>query len=242
MAIINTSPTMTKWFSTVIEAVTRCKEGFSSSVLAAISSSAVELFMMVLERVLFAAFTCTLALGGSIIGTIAGAIRGQTTEAGFLDGAGKGAVTGAIAAIELVNFAAAGEPLSEVTMLSTFLNGEVFIEWICPAAARAYELHINTAETSYREVSDIYDISGVKGMPQSSILKLPFQQFKSCKMMKLNNKLSCSICLQDYEDGELVRKLPKCGHLFHLECIDKWLIQQGSCPMCRTYVPHQIHE
>ncbi|OIW16350.1 hypothetical protein TanjilG_19066 [Lupinus angustifolius] len=240
MPITNTFPTMTNWFSRMVEAVTRCKEDFSSSVFAAIYGSSVGVFMIVLERVLFAAFTCTLALGGSIIGTIAGAIRGQTTEAGFLDGAGKGAVTGAIAAIELVNYVAVGEPLSEVTMLSSFLNGKVFIDWICPAAAHAYEFHhINTSETSYIEVSDIYDnFGGFKGIPQNLILKLPFEQYNSSKMMKLHNKISCTICLQDFEDGELVNILPKCGHIFHLECIDKWLIQQWSCPMCRTYVHH----
>ena len=57
-----------------------------------------------------------LGTGGSIIGTIAGAIKGQTTEAGFLDGAGKGAVTGAIAAIELMNIGAFDDPLSKVIM------------------------------------------------------------------------------------------------------------------------------
>ena len=52
--------------------------------------------------------------GGSIVGTIAGGIKGQTTEAGFLDGAGKGAITGAIAALELINFDAVDEPISKV--------------------------------------------------------------------------------------------------------------------------------
>lgn len=30
----------------------------------------------------------------------------------------------------------------------------------------------------------------------------------------------CLVCLCDYEDGEQVRRLVKCGHLFHRECID----------------------
>lgn len=55
---------------------------------------------------------------------------------------------------------------------------------------------INTPETIFREISDIYDIRGVTGMPQNFILKLPFQQFNSSKMLKLYNMLYCSICLQ----------------------------------------------
>ncbi|XP_015973327.1 NEP1-interacting protein 2 isoform X1 [Arachis duranensis] len=209
---------------------TRCKEVFFG------------IFMEAMETILYAAFTVILALGGSIVGTIAGGIKGQTTEAGFLDGAGKGAVTGAIAAIELLNFRAIDDPLTKALM-SSLLNGKIFMEWICPAVAQAYHLHMNTAETSsQREVSsNIYENKGVTGMAQSVILKLPFQKFKSNK--KLMYMSSCSICFQDFEDEELIRILPKCGHIFHLQCIDKWLIQQGSCPMCRTHVSsYHIHD
>ncbi|KAK7300076.1 hypothetical protein RJT34_10908 [Clitoria ternatea] len=236
MPVTNTSPTMTNWFSGIKEAVARCRELPSVLIFAGIGGSVAELFMKTMEKVLFAVFTCSLALGGSIVGTIAGGIKGQTSEAGFLDGAGKGAVTGAIAAMELMNFSAIGEPYSKAALLSSLLNGKVFMEWICPAVAQVYELHINTLETSNGGVSDVYDIKGVKGMSQNIIMKLPFQQFNSSKMLKSYNVSCCSICFQDFEDGELVRVLPKCDHLFHLECIDKWLVQQGSCPMCRAYV------
>ncbi|TKY57293.1 NEP1-interacting protein 1 [Spatholobus suberectus] len=244
MPITNKSPTptMTNWFSEMVEAVTSCRQLFSW--LAGVGASVVGLFMKAMERVLFAAFTCILALGGSIVGTIAGGIKGQTTEAGFLDGAGKGAITGAIAALELINFTAVDEPLSKVALLRSLFNGKVFMEWICPAVAQLYQLHvtINILETIYEEVSDIYDTRGVRGIPQNVIMKLPFQPFNSSKMLKLYNMSCCSICFQDFEDGELVRILPKCGHLFHLECIDKWLVNQGSCPMCRTCVPDHIRK
>ncbi|XP_020210110.1 NEP1-interacting protein 1 isoform X1 [Cajanus cajan] len=240
MSITNTSLTMTNWFSGMTKTVTRCKQLFS--LFAVIGGSVAELFMKAMDRVLFAAFTCILALGGSIVGSIAGGIKGQTTEAGFLDGAGKGAITGAIASLELINFASLDEPLSKVALLRSLLNGKVFMEWICPAVAQLYQLHatISTLETIFEEVSDIYDIRGLRGIPQNVIMKLPFQPFNSNKMLKSYNTSCCSICYQDFEDGELVRILPKCSHHFHLECIDKWLVQQGSCPMCRTYVPDHI--
>ncbi|KAE9606354.1 hypothetical protein Lal_00013645 [Lupinus albus] len=245
MPITNTFQSMTKWFSGIVEVVSRCKEYFYSPVLASICGYAVGSFMVVLKKVLLAAFTCSMALGGSIIGLIAGSIRGRSRENGFLDCAGKGALLGAIAAIELVTYAVNGEPLpEEVPTLSSFFNPDVIIEWMCSAASRAYDMHFQmniSSETIYGEVSDINGIGGVKGMPQSCIQNLPFQEYNSNKLFKLYSKISCSICLQDFEDGELVRILPKCGHLFHVECIDKWLIRQGSCPMCRTYVPNDDH-
>ncbi|KAI8872338.1 hypothetical protein GQ42DRAFT_75451 [Ramicandelaber brevisporus] len=43
----------------------------------------------------------------------------------------------------------------------------------------------------------------------------------------------CSICLCDHEVGQTVRQLP-CGHVFHLECIDRWLVISATCPCCKT--------
>lgn len=59
------------------------------------------------------------------MGTIAGGIKGQTTETGFLDGAGKGAITGAIAALELINFDAVEEPVSKVMVLVPYFGNRM---------------------------------------------------------------------------------------------------------------------
>lgn len=37
-----------------------------------------------------------------------------------------------------------------------------------------------------------------------------------------------------YEEAELLRQLPHCGHIFHMRCVDSWLENQTSCPVCRT--------
>ncbi|KAH0454661.1 hypothetical protein IEQ34_016585 [Dendrobium chrysotoxum] len=49
----------------------------------------------------------------------------------------------------------------------------------------------------------------------------------------------CSICLVNYDDEEedkTLRLLSECGHLFHAMCVDPWLRQQWTCPMCRSSV------
>lgn len=34
----------------------------------------------------------------------------------------------------------------------------------------------------------------------------------------------------------MCKKLPKCPHFFHAECIDEWLQRKNDCPVCRTEV------
>ena len=51
--------------------------------------------------------------------------------------------------------------------------------------------------------------------------------------IKTMNSKNCSICLEDYQDSDEVRVL-LCKHIFHTECIDRWLGQENvRCPVCR---------
>ncbi|XP_047071203.1 RING-H2 finger protein ATL52-like [Lolium rigidum] len=52
----------------------------------------------------------------------------------------------------------------------------------------------------------------------------------------LLGKADCSVCLGEFADGELLRLLPKCGHAFHVPCIDTWLRAHVNCPLCRSDV------
>ncbi|XP_072960063.1 RING-H2 finger protein ATL39-like [Typha angustifolia] len=47
---------------------------------------------------------------------------------------------------------------------------------------------------------------------------------------------SCSVCLEGVKGGETVRKMPICGHMFHVDCIDMWLGSHSTCPNCRSRV------
>ncbi|KAK4437191.1 RING-H2 finger protein ATL13 [Sesamum alatum] len=49
-----------------------------------------------------------------------------------------------------------------------------------------------------------------------------------------NGNRECAVCLESFRGGEKCRILPKCGHCFHAECIDSWLLKTAACPVCRT--------
>ncbi|KAB5521694.1 hypothetical protein DKX38_026013 [Salix brachista] len=230
---------MKRWFSGITKTFLRFKEAVSFRVFAArLEGFGTGLFIRVLKNSVFAASTCVFALGGALVGSIIGAMKGQTTETGFLRGSGVGAVAGAITAVQLLESITNGEPLSKVALLHSLLNGKVFIEWVGPALLKAYQWQITALETTYREISDIYDTSEVRAMSEDCIKKLPECTFKSDNdiVEQCCPEFSCAICLQDFKDGDSMRKLPYCGHCFHMSCLDKWLTRNGSCPNCRNYV------
>lgn len=42
----------------------------------------------------------------------------------------------------------------------------------------------------------------------------------------------CAICIEPYKISEVLRMLP-CHHEFHKSCIDPWLLEHRTCPMCK---------
>lgn len=51
----------------------------------------------------------------------------------------------------------------------------------------------------------------------------------------------CSICLCEYQPDDMLRELPCAvgAHTFHASCVDEWLLQKLSCPICRDDPLHK---
>ncbi|XP_068268107.1 E3 ubiquitin-protein ligase RNF128 isoform X1 [Nyctibius grandis] len=43
---------------------------------------------------------------------------------------------------------------------------------------------------------------------------------------------SCAVCIEQYKPNEVMRILT-CNHFFHKNCIDPWLLEHRTCPMCK---------
>eukprot|EP01095_Lingulamoeba_sp_RSL-Kostka_P000838 TRINITY_DN110_c4_g1_i1.p1 TRINITY_DN110_c4_g1~~TRINITY_DN110_c4_g1_i1.p1 ORF type:complete len:190 (+),score=43.55 TRINITY_DN110_c4_g1_i1:47-616(+) len=58
--------------------------------------------------------------------------------------------------------------------------------------------------------------------------------------LKETNK-ACSICLEEFNKGEMIRTLP-CNHIFHSTEIEAWLKIQNFCPICKKRIDQNLED
>ncbi|KAI3411224.1 uncharacterized protein J3R85_018276 [Psidium guajava] len=78
------------------------------------------------------------------------------------------------------------------------------------------------------------DQSVAVGLDPSVINSYPKFAFSREARGVSGSNTTCSICLCEYKDSEMLRMMPECRHFFHLFCLDAWLKLNGSCPVCRN--------
>ncbi|CAL5052350.1 unnamed protein product [Urochloa decumbens] len=76
------------------------------------------------------------------------------------------------------------------------------------------------------------------GLSAGELGKLPCHDFKAAEAADGAGAgaVDCAVCLEAFEPGDRCRRLPRCEHSFHAECVDSWLRKSGACPVCRADV------
>ena len=64
--------------------------------------------------------------------------------------------------------------------------------------------------------------------------KLPYYNVHEQDVKYLENQ-ECTICLESFRTGDNIRILP-CFHQYHKKCIDTWLGQEETCPICKSSI------
>lgn len=74
-----------------------------------------------------------------------------------------------------------------------------------------------------------------RGVDQSVIDTFPAIGFATVKILRTSKSpLECAICISEFVDDDILRLLPGCRHVFHTDCIDTWLENHVTCPVCRS--------
>ena len=96
------------------------------------------------------------------------------------------------------------------------------------------ELCPNPDAMTYEQLLSLENkVGSVKrGLSKQELSKIPFKIYAK---YKYNGQDECSICRDNYQTGEQIKELP-CGHIYHVNCIDKWLEQERKCPYCNKEI------
>lgn len=190
--------------------------------------------------------TACFAFAGALTGAIAGALAAKATKSGFFRGVSLGAIAGAILSVEVLEASRAYWCMEQTGSRGTssmadfieeLVRGRLVEESLTPAILTAYNMQFEQVGVAnnmgYDEIHDVRSLVSPRGLSGDSLNKLPHHMV--LKGMKAEDTF-CAICLQDIEVGEVARSLPRCDHTFHLICVDKWLVKNDSCPICRQNV------
>jgi hypothetical protein len=86
---------------------------------------------------------------------------------------------------------------------------------------------------------DLY--SGIKkGLNKNILDNMVITKMKNVEKLD-NDKKKCTICLENYKDGDDFIALP-CIHIFHSDCIKTWLKNQTTCPICKNEIKYDGYE
>ena len=89
-------------------------------------------------------------------------------------------------------------------------------------------VNIKKEYTIVLDTTEIYD--EVKPIPASK------SSIEALEKVSSNADGECIICMQEFQIGSEVTRMP-CSHVYHGDCVVKWLKTSHFCPLCRYPMP-----
>ena len=86
----------------------------------------------------------------------------------------------------------------------------------------------------------ILRIKKTNGLEQQIIDNMEIYKMKNVEKLD-NDKKKCTICLENYVDGDDSIALP-CIHIFHADCIKTWVKDHNTCPICKKDIIYENEE
>ena len=97
----------------------------------------------------------------------------------------------------------------------------------------------NEEEDEENEINEQIELFNKKR--NQYILELDEFQFKHLKKYSALKEDKCPICLQKYKGADIIKEFP-CKHIFHKNCIFKWLKKSNKCPLCKYDITNDVNK
>jgi len=150
---------------------------------------------------------------GAAAGGLVSAVSGQRAGSNIVAGAALGAVMSAVVD-DIIR--SAGPP-------STGLRSSVG-----PGAGG----DLSWDNLSFERALQLFGSPERPRAPPELVTNLPTHALSAEEVRKLPEAArNCTICMDAFQENHTTKRLP-CMHIFHDECISRWLARANSCPIC----------
>jgi len=106
----------------------------------------------------------------------------------------------------------------------------------------AEQENLDISNLSYEELEALFPVEA-QGAREETLRRLPTEVYRKrdddMNASRNDERNKCCICLEQFEDGDNVRRL-QCMHIFHVHEIDNWLRRNRECPICRINVDEHL--
>lgn len=117
-----------------------------------------------------------------------------------------------------------GSGMNLITTIIGFGMSATFIVFVCTRLICGRFSRLESRETIDIGTRMEFELPEHRnsGLEPAVVAAIPTMKFDR-EAFSSTEDAQCTICLGDYEEKEMLRIMPKCGHSFHLSCIDVWL-------------------
>lgn len=97
------------------------------------------------------------------------------------------------------------------------------------------DMRLDVDSMSYEELLALGERIGIvnTGLPEDVFSKC-LVETRCHSSDKAQEETSCAICLEEYKSMDKVGMIRNCGHVYHVDCIKKWLSMKNMCPICKA--------
>lgn len=122
----------------------------------------------------------------------------------------------------------------------------LYARWACRYRRMVISVSSSSSSSADYGGGGVYAVSA--GLDRDVINGIPVILFQATEKKMVvtaggheeEKGLRCSICLSTFREGDKVKLLPGCGHMFHPDCVDEWLRSQPTCPLCRSTLAGRV--
>ncbi|EXC13620.1 RING-H2 zinc finger protein RHA1a [Morus notabilis] len=130
--------------------------------------------------------------------------------------------------------------LSEIVthMLYKTALAIAIMRWVVSWVLRLRNRNNNSTTSNLLESENLPFPSSPSSSPSTQLIRdsLVLTTFGDITERLRNDNDTCAVCLNRLRTNDEVRELRNCCHVFHRECLDRWLDHDHhkTCPLCRA--------